>query len=414
MVMYRALMLMLTVTFAPSMVAAQQPCTTDARQVVNELYRHMLERGADAGSAHWVQQLESGRATVREVVREIAKSNEHTQRFWRQEAGEEAPHVRAVGTLYRHILGRQPDVAGARSWADVGTRQGVGAVVDQLVNSREYSDQFGDWGVPGSGGLRYCGNVNQAANQSLSPSESFGNRPARRFRAMDRNNDGTITAAEWQGSARSFQIHDWNNDGVLSGDEVRPGAARVGRTVEDEDFDRGDAFADLDANRNGRIEPREWHGTVAAFNRLDVNNDNRLSRAEVGDGAVAGSRAVPTSGQFGQVVTVDSTHRWTDTGLTVRAGDTIMFDARGDIRLSSDANDTASAGGAHSGRLAADAPLQRQGAGALIARIGNSGPIFVGNRRSMRATTSGRLFLGVNDDYLADNVGDFEVMINVN
>src|SRR6202007_2435978 len=38
-----------------------------------------------------------------------------------------------------------------------------------------------------------------------------------RFQGMDRNNDGKITRAEWNGSDRSFQVHDWNGDGVLSG-----------------------------------------------------------------------------------------------------------------------------------------------------------------------------------------------------
>ena len=84
--MFRAVMLLLAITFAPSVALAQQPCTTDARQVVNELYRHMLERGADAGSNAWVQQLERG-GTVREVVRAIALSDEHQQRFWRHGSG---------------------------------------------------------------------------------------------------------------------------------------------------------------------------------------------------------------------------------------------------------------------------------------------------------------------------------------
>ena len=170
--MYRAVMLFLALAFSPAVVAAQQPCTTDARQVVDELYRHMLERGADAGSAQWVQQLEGGRITVRDLVRQIAKSQEHTQRFWRQEAGEEVPYLRAVGTLYRHILSRQPDAAGARSWAQQGARSGVGAIVDQIVGSREYDNQFGDWGVPGSGGIRYCAPNNRSASQSQPPHPS--------------------------------------------------------------------------------------------------------------------------------------------------------------------------------------------------------------------------------------------------
>ena len=49
-------------------------CTTGAQHVVNELYRHMLQRQPDAASAGWVQQLENGRMAVRDVVRAIASS----------------------------------------------------------------------------------------------------------------------------------------------------------------------------------------------------------------------------------------------------------------------------------------------------------------------------------------------------
>jgi hypothetical protein len=61
----------------------------------DELYRHMLERGADAGSQSHVNDLQSGRVTVRDLVREIARSPEHNQRFVRQENGEETPYIRS-------------------------------------------------------------------------------------------------------------------------------------------------------------------------------------------------------------------------------------------------------------------------------------------------------------------------------
>jgi phycobilisome linker polypeptide/uncharacterized protein DUF4214/EF hand domain-containing protein len=275
--MYRAAMLLLALTFSPAVVLAQQPCTTDARQVVNELYRHMLERGADAGSAGWAQQLESGRATVRDIVRQIAKSDEHTQRFWKQEAGEDTPYSRATGILYRHILGRQPDPEGARSWAAQGARSGVGGIVDQITGSPEYNNQFGDWGVPGSGGLRFCGN-NQTVSQAPVAPVVRGNQ--RRFQNMDRNGDGVISRAEWRGNAQTFEDEDWNNDGILSGDELNAAATRPrGRAV----GTSGAAarFGSLDVNGNGRVELREWDGTAAAFDRLDTNNDNVLSRAEM-------------------------------------------------------------------------------------------------------------------------------------
>jgi Ca2+-binding EF-hand superfamily protein len=102
-----------------------------------------------------------------------------------------------------------------------------------------------------------------------------------RFRGMDRNNDGVITRSEWRGSRQSFEVHDWNNDSVLTGDEVNEASARLDRTADDEAYDTMDSFEYLDEDNSNRIEAREWHGTVIAFNRLDVNNDDALSRQEM-------------------------------------------------------------------------------------------------------------------------------------
>ena len=275
--MYRAAILSLVVIFSPALAMAQQPCTNDARQVVNELYRHMLERQADAGSAQWVSELESGRATVRDIVRGIANSPEHMQRFGQAEAGEGTTYERSVARLYRHILGRQPDAAGQRAHAELMQRSGPDAVIDRILNSNEYDQQFGDWGVPGSGGVRFCAPANRTA--SAAPAVVPLNQ--RRFRTMDTNNDGVISRTEWNGSRQSFETHDWNNDDVLSGDEVNEATARRGRTADDEAYDMMDSFDYMDVNNNGRIDAREWHGTVAAFNRLDRNGDNVLTREEM-------------------------------------------------------------------------------------------------------------------------------------
>jgi hypothetical protein len=277
--MFRTAILVLAFTVSPALAMAQQPCTPDARQVVNELYRHMLERQADAGSAQWVQELEGGRVTVRDVVRQIANSPEHMQRFGQAEAGEGTTYERSVARLYRHILGRQPDAGGQRAHAELMQRNGPDAVIDRIVNSAEYDQQFGDWGVPGSGGMRYC----PPGTRTSSPAAPVQVVPLtrRRFRVMDTNNDGVISRTEWTGSRQSFETHDWNNDDVLTGDEIDEAMARRGRTVDDEAFDVMDSFDYLDVNNNNWVEAREWHGTVAAFNRLDVNNDDRLSREEM-------------------------------------------------------------------------------------------------------------------------------------
>jgi len=276
--MYRATIFSLAVIFSPALAMAQQPCTNDARQVVNELYRHMLERQADAGSAQWASELESGRQTVRDIVRSIANSPEHMQRFGQAEAGEGTTYERSVARLYRHILGRQPDAAGQRAHAELMQRSGPDAVIDRIINSNEYDQQFGDWGVPGSGGIRFCPPGNRTA-RSTAPAAVPLNQ--RRFRTMDANNDGVISRTEWSGSRQSFETHDWNNDDVLTGDEINEATARRGRTVDDEAYDMMDSFDYLDVNNNGRIDAREWHGTVAAFNRLDLNDDNVLTREEM-------------------------------------------------------------------------------------------------------------------------------------
>jgi hypothetical protein len=110
-------------------------------------------------------------------------------------------------------------------------------------------------------------------------------------------------------------------------------------------------------------------------------------------------------------VRVNSQQRWTDAGIDVRAGQTITIDANGSIRMSNNGEDLATPAGSTVGRRAQDAPILNQAAGALIARIGDYGPIFVGDRPSFRAPVSGRLSFGVNDDHLPDNTGEFVVNV---
>jgi hypothetical protein len=111
-------------------------------------------------------------------------------------------------------------------------------------------------------------------------------------------------------------------------------------------------------------------------------------------------------------LTVAGTQQWTNTGRTVRKGQTISFSTTGEIQLSDDAADIASADGAKSQRLAAGAPMRNVFAGALIGRIGPTGqPFAIGTQPTIVAPANGILYLGVNDDGLADNRGSFQVVI---
>ena len=270
------------------------------------------------------------------------------------------------------------------------------------------------------------------------------------FLQIDRTRDGRITANEWYYDREGFVRADRDRNGVLTRAEFLPAS--------DWDDDRADRFDDMDGNRDGRIDRNEWHGTTATFYQLDRNRDNVITRAEAlgatpvrqpdrfvdmdtdrdgritanewpwsrrsfttqdlnGDGGItrreftaAASPAGTPVATSGTEVTIDPRQRWTATGVTVRAGDMITFEATGRLRLSSDPNDEASPGGA--ARQAPDALLQAN-AGAVIARVDNSAPFLVGDRRTVRAPAGGEIFLGVNDDFLGDNSGTFRVTITV-
>ena len=379
-------------TLFATVAAAQQPCTTDANRVVAEVYRHTLERNADPGAQTWVRQLANGQLNVKEVVRRVAKSQEYMQRFGQTEAGEGQPYERAIARLYRHVLGRQPDASGQQYWARIAQQRGFAAAVDGFVDSSEYGGNFGDWGVPGSGGLRFC------ANGSAAPQSS---QVAPRFRGLDDNGDGVITRAEWNGNNVSFNNQDWNGDGVISGQELRTEGRRAGRRASDYDFDA------LDVNNNNRIERREWQARLDEFNHLNTNGDNFLTRDEV-DGV---DETVGTSGRS-RTIAVGGDRQWVDTGIYVNAGDTVTINANGRIRVARDGG-VMSAAGTASGRTEG-ATMPNANVGGLVARFGESAPLFIGESRTFRTGRAGRLYLGVNDNFFEDNTGQFNVTVDVN
>ena len=97
----------------------------------------------------------------------------------------------------------------------------------------------------------------------------------------------------------------------------------------------------------------------------------------------------------GDGVVVSAQQKWTPSGLTVRKGDRLNFTTSGEIQLSADGNDVATASGARSRRMAAGSPLPNAYAGALIGRVGQNGPVFaIGDQASLTVQENGQLFLG--------------------
>jgi hypothetical protein len=113
-------------------------------------------------------------------------------------------------------------------------------------------------------------------------------------------------------------------------------------------------------------------------------------------------------------VRVPANQQWTATNIMVRRGDRVLFTAQGQVQLSADADDQASADGSLKGRMAANAPAPTVLAGALIGRIGNGPPFAIGNQSlPLPMSGDGPLWLGINDDNVADNSGQLIVRVMV-
>lgn len=221
-----------------------------------------------------------------------------------------------------------------------------------------------------------------------------------RFDDLDQDRDGRVERGEWHASDDAFTWLDRDRDGILSRAEV------VG--ADDRSRQEVDQFASLDMNEDGRIARDEWHWSAGSFGQRDLNRDGWLTRREF---AATAGQADGAAGN-GTTVTVEATQRWTDANLDVRQGDVLAVEARGDIQMSGDSNDTATPRGSRTGRGAQQAPVSAV-AGALIARIGGGAPFLIGDQATVTAPASGRLELGVNDDHLEDNRGQFQVRISV-
>lgn len=112
---------------------------------VERIYRQILERNFDnVGLVFWGCQLTRGEKSTKAVVRDFGLSAEYTQRFVIPFTPQQQ-----VELCYRHFLARPSDPAGLKVWLDRLVTDGIDAVIDGLIGSKEYDDRFGDDKVPG-------------------------------------------------------------------------------------------------------------------------------------------------------------------------------------------------------------------------------------------------------------------------
>jgi hypothetical protein len=97
-----------------------------------------------------------------------------------------------------------------------------------------------------------------------------------RFNQRDSNRDGYLTLSEYGGHPGNFRALDRDGDNRLSRDEfVRRGGGGSAPPIA-----LPDEFAYLDLNADGSLSRAEWYGKDVPFDRVDSNNDGRVSRDE--------------------------------------------------------------------------------------------------------------------------------------
>jgi hypothetical protein len=103
-----------------------------------------------------------------------------------------------------------------------------------------------------------------------------------------------------------------------------------------------------------------------------------------------------------------------DTGIDVRSGQQIYFESTGNVWWKpSERTGPAGENGSDRDRDSRR-PMPRRPTGGLLAKVGQESTdlFFIGaDPGPIRVRSTGRLFLGVNDDYFQDNHGNFRVVV---
>ncbi|MEL7501979.1 MAG: phycobilisome rod-core linker polypeptide [Cyanobacteria bacterium J06554_6] len=127
--------------------------TLEKNAVVKAAYRQLFERDIQRAYSLSIGDLESkvknGEISMKEFVRRLAKSPLYRRQFFE-------PYInsRALELAFRHILGRGPSSREeVQQYFSIVSEGGLPALVDALVDSKEYADYFGEETVPYLRGL---------------------------------------------------------------------------------------------------------------------------------------------------------------------------------------------------------------------------------------------------------------------
>ncbi len=171
--------------------------------------------------------------------------------------------------------------------------------------------------------------------------------------------------------------------------------------------------------RNGVIEFEQERGFGERTVRVDqedvrtIEFDRDQGRDRDRDNSWNGGSGAPGErprGMRERELQVSARRPWTDTGISLRNGQTIYIQAAGRVRWGPSRQDGPE-GESGSPRNPGRPIPSRPGAG-LIGRVGDEAPFFIGREENgIRVRGTGTLFLGINDDFFEDNSGEFRVVV---
>ncbi len=184
---------------------------------------------------------------------------------------------------------------------------------------------------------------------------------------------------------------------------------RDGRRIDGDLVAVRDGTIEFDSRRGfGHERMRIDRADVRAIELSDYDRDREGRDRDDRDRDDRGGRP---SGMREREIIVDASAPWTDTRIEVRSGQTVYFEASGHVRWGPKREDGPE--GEHDSPRNDRRPIPNRPAAALIGRIGDSNDLFfIGDDKgAIRVRSSGRLYLGINDDYLKDNSGSFRVTV---
>ena len=120
----------------------QQTAETELHTLYQQILGHDID---DASLVDHTNRLIQNQETMRDVVRNLAHSSEYAE--WCIATHPSPPDQ--ITLAYKQFLGRDPDSQGLETYKQqMASGKKIDDVINDLIGSKEYSDKFGDNGVP--------------------------------------------------------------------------------------------------------------------------------------------------------------------------------------------------------------------------------------------------------------------------